>query len=136
MNVKELEDYEGDFLLSEFKLIPRKYKARFDNATKRPDETFIYFAARPRNNLRYYLRSRDCLDDFERVFSLLISDKLKSCLPAGALNYVLSLEGNDWFDPRQIGELADTCVSNHTSAEKPKHVCSAYVASTDSESPK
>ena len=40
--------------------------------------------------LRYYLRSRDCLDDFERVFALLISDKLKSCLPAGALNYVLS----------------------------------------------
>jgi len=76
------------------------------------------------------------LDDFERVFSLLISDKLKSCLPAGALNYVLSLEGNDWFDPRRIGELADTYVSNHTSAEKPKHVSSAYVGSNGSESPK
>ena len=74
------------------------------------------------------------MDDFERVFSLLISDKLKSCLPAGALNYVLSLEGNDWFDPRRIGELADTYISNHTSAEKPKHVSSAYVASTGSRS--
>jgi len=65
-NAEELDDYEGvrDFLLSEFKLTPREYKARFDNATKRPDETFIYFAARIRNNLRYYLRSRDCLDDF------------------------------------------------------------------------
>ena len=70
------------------------------------------------------------------MFSLLISDKLKSCLPAGALNYVLSLEGNDWFDPRRIGELADTYVSNHTSMEKPKHVSSAYVASNGSESPK
>ena len=138
MNAEELEDYEGvrDFLLSEFKLTPREYKARFDNATKRPDETFIYFAARLRNNLRYYLRSRDCLDDFERVFSLLISNKLKSCLPAGALNYVLSLEGNNWFDPRRIGELADTYVSNHTSAERPKHVSGAYVASNGSESPK
>jgi len=136
LNAEELEDYEGvrDFLLSEFKLTPREYKARFDNATKRPDETFIYFAAQLRNNLRYYLRSRDCFDDFERVFSLLISDKLKSCLPAGALNYVFSLEGNDWFDPRRIGELADTYVSNHTSAEKPKHVNSAYVASTGSRS--
>jgi len=112
--------------LSEFKLTPREYKTRFDNATKRPNETFIYFAARLRNNLRYYLRSRDCLVDFERVFSLLISDKLKSCLAAGAFNYVLSLEGNDWFDPRRIGELEDTYVSNHTSAEKPKHVSSAY----------
>jgi len=137
-NAEEVEDYEGvrDFLLSEFQLTPKEYKARFNNATKRPDETFIYFAARLRNKLRYYLRSRDCLDDFERVFSLFISDKLKSCLPAGALNYVLSYEGNDWFDPRRIGELADTYVSNHTSMEKPKHVSSAYVASNGSKSPK
>ena len=42
---EELEDYEGvrDFLLSEFKLTPKEYKAQFDNATKRPDETFIHF---------------------------------------------------------------------------------------------
>ena len=75
------------------------------------------------------------MDDFERVFSLLISDKLKSCLPAGALNYVLSLEGNDWFDPLRIGELADTYVSNHASIEKPKHVSGAYVASNGFSSP-
>ena len=49
---------------------------------------------------------------------------------------VLSLEGNDWFDPRRIGELADTYVSNHTGIEKPKHVSGAYVASNGSESPK
>jgi len=30
------------FYLSKFKITPREYKARFDNATKRPDETFIY----------------------------------------------------------------------------------------------
>jgi len=64
--------------------------------------------------------------------ALEISDKLKSCLPAGALNYVLSLEGNDWFDSRRIGELTDTCISNHTIAEKPKHISSAYVASNGS----
>jgi len=53
LRAEELEDCEGvrDFILSEFKLTPREYKARFDNATKRPDETFIYFAARLRNNL-------------------------------------------------------------------------------------
>jgi len=63
LNAEELEDYEGvrDFLLSEFKLTPREYLVRFDNAAKRPDETFIYFAARLRNNLRYYLRSRDTI---------------------------------------------------------------------------
>jgi len=91
---RELEDYEGvrNFLLSEFKLTPREYKLRFDTATKQSDETYIYFAARIRNNLRYYLRSRNCLDDFDRLFALLVSDKLKACLPSGALNYVLSLK--------------------------------------------
>ena len=51
----ELEDYEGvrDFLLSEFKITPREYKAQFDHVTKRSDETYIFFAARLRNNLRY-----------------------------------------------------------------------------------
>jgi len=39
-------------------------------------------------------------------FALLISDQLKSCLTAGALNYVLSLEGDDWFGPKRTAELA------------------------------
>ena len=126
---RQLEDYEGvrDFLLSEFKLTPREYKLRFDTATKQYDETYIYFAARLRNNLRYYLRSRNCLDEFDRLFALLVSDKLKACLPYGALNYVLSLEGQDWYGPARVAELADTYVSNHSSDEKTKHVNSAYV---------
>ena len=80
-----------------------------------------------RNNLRYYLRSRNCLDDFDRLFALLVSNKLKACLPSGALNYVLSLEGEDWYGPSKVAELADTYVSNHSSAEKTKHVNSAFV---------
>jgi len=75
-----------------------------------PVNHLFIFSARLGNNLRYYVCSRNCLDDFERLFALLISDKLKSCLPAGALNYILSLAGNDWFDPPPIGELADTYV--------------------------
>jgi len=55
-------------------------------------------------------------------------------LPAGALNYVLSLEENDWFDPKRISELAVTYDSNHTSTEKRKYVSSVYVASTGSKS--
>jgi len=62
---QELENYQDvrDFILSEFKLTPREYKLRFDTATKRPDETY---AARLRNNLRYYLRSRESLNDYDR----------------------------------------------------------------------
>ena len=42
-----------------------------------------------------------------------MSDKLKSCLTAGTLNYVLSLGGNDWFDPSKTASLADTYAANH-----------------------
>ena len=44
----------------------------------------------------YLLRSRN-VDDFEGVCDLLVSDKLKTCFSGGQLNYVLSLEGEDWF---------------------------------------
>jgi len=61
------------------------------------------------------------MDDFDRLFALLIADKLKSCLPEGALNYVLSLEGRDCFRPGKIAELADTYVSNRGEKDKPRH---------------
>ena len=113
LSSEELDNYENvrEYILSEFKLTPREYKARFDNVTKRTDETYIYFVARLRNGLRYYLRSRKC-DEFETLCDLLIVDKLKSCLPPGPLNYVLSLEGDDWFAAKRVAELADTFVAN------------------------
>ena len=42
-----------------------------------------------------------------------MSDKLKSCLPPGTLNYVLSLEGDEWFYPSKVAGLADTYAANH-----------------------
>jgi len=77
---RELEEYEAvrDFILAGFKLTPTEYKMRFGTATKRANETFTLFAARLRNNLGYYLRSRNCLDDFKHLFALV------SCLTDGA----------------------------------------------------
>ena len=42
LSVVQLDDYEyvKDFILNQFKLTPRQYKARFDQAEKRFDETF------------------------------------------------------------------------------------------------
>jgi len=66
------------------------------------------------------------LDDFDGLFALLVADKLKSCLPEGALDYVLSLEGQDCFGSRKIAELADTYVSNHGERDEPR--CTVHVA--------
>jgi len=104
LTVDELENYEGlkDFILSVSKLTPREYKARCDNATKRHDESFVYFAARLQNNFGYYLRSHEVNHDFNCLCDLLLADHLKTALPSAPLNYVLSLQGGDWFDPKRV----------------------------------
>jgi len=100
-----------DFLLAEYKLTPREYKTRFENATKQTDETNILFAARLRNLLTYYLSSRD-VADYDTLFELLISDRLKGALPQGPLNYVLTQEGEGWYTSEKVASLADVFVNN------------------------
>jgi len=67
------------FLLTENKLTPRKYKIRFETAVKNAGETYIMFAARLRNLLSYYLKSR-FVEDYKTLIELLISDRLKGSL--------------------------------------------------------
>ena len=86
------------------------------------------FAARLRNNFRYYLRSREVIDNFERLCELIISDKLRSCLPQGPLNYVLASEAGSWHSPDKVAELADCYVANHASVQNPKFVGAANIS--------
>jgi len=113
MTAEDLERYDEvkRFLLAEYKLTPREYKNRCDSAVKGNDETYVLFAARLRNLLMYYLRSRN-VDDFEGVCDLLMIDKLTTCLMGGHANYVLSLEGEDWFRPDKVATLADIHLNN------------------------
>jgi len=117
LEVKSLDNYDEmkKFLLGEFKLTAMEYKTRFDKASKRSDETHVWFASRLHNELRCYLSSRG-FDNFEELCNLLVSDKLKSCLAPGTLNYVLSLEGESCFEPDQVARLADTYINCHIGA--------------------
>jgi len=101
-------------LLSEFRLTPKQYKLRFDTASKSTNETYVLFASRLCNLLMHYLRSRG-VESYEASCELLVSDKLKTSLPPGTLNYVLSLEGDEWYSPSKVAGLADTYVVNHDS---------------------
>ena len=76
------------------------------------EETFVRFTSRLHNLLTYYLRSRD-VTTFDALCQIIVSDKLKLSLSANVLNNILSLEGDDWFDPGKIASLADTYVANH-----------------------
>jgi len=113
MPAGDMEQYDElkKFLLADFKLTPREYKSRFDTAHKNDDETYVLFAARLRNLLSYYLRSRQ-VDNFDKLCELIVSDRLKAGMPEGPLSYVLSLEGNDWFTPDKVATLADIFVNN------------------------
>jgi hypothetical protein len=113
--IKDLDDYEmiKKHLLAEFRLTPRELRSRFTQARKGLDETYALFTARLESSLTYYLRSRNADKDVKKMFDLLIADKLKDCLPSGALHYVLSLEGDECFAPSKIASNADMYTSNY-----------------------
>jgi hypothetical protein len=113
--LSELDDYGclKKRLLKEFRVTPRELRSRFAQASKRSDETFAVFGARLESLLMYYLRSRDADKDWRKMFDLMIADKLKDCLPAGALQYVLSLEGDACFSYSKVAANADIYHSNY-----------------------
>jgi len=128
--VAAIENYdEFKHFLTEFKLTPREYKNRFDTAMKNADETYVLFAARLRSLLMYYMRSRDIGSSFDKLCDLIVSDRLKSCLLNGPLQYVLSLEGDEWFSPDRVATLADTYVNNRPMSYVPR-TTAAKVPST------
>src|SRR6218665_2476104 len=99
-------------LLKEFKLTPREYRSKFMDAKKTVEETYTMFTARLKNLLNYYMKSRQVNDDYERLFDLLISDKLKESLPPCPLQFVLSKEGAECFNASMIADLADIHANN------------------------
>src|SRR6218665_1374646 len=59
-----------EHLLKEFKLTPREYRSKFMDAKKTAEETFTMFAARLKNLLNYYVKSRQVNDNYESLFDL------------------------------------------------------------------
>ena len=101
------DNYATVKILKEFKLTPREYRSKFMDAKKTAEETYTMFTARLKNLLNYYVKSRQVNDDYERLFDLLISDKLKESLPPGPLQFILSKEGTECFKASMIADLAD-----------------------------
>ena len=114
LSYAQLDNYEQvkQLLLREFKLTPREYRARFIDAKKTVDETYTMFSARLKNLLNYYVRSRRVERNFEKLFDLLVADKLKESLPPGPLQFVLSKEGTECFEASVVADLADIHVNN------------------------
>ena len=101
-----------EFLLKQFRLTSRELKARFNTASRNNDESFALFNALLQSLFKYYVKSRGAEDDYKSLFDVMVSDRLKVCLPAGALTYVLSREGDECYSFEKIAELADIHVNN------------------------
>jgi chemotaxis protein histidine kinase CheA len=108
------------FLLNELKLTPIQFKERFDRAMRNRDETCTMFCSRLKNFLTYYCNSRKVEENFKKLFSLLIADKIKSTLTEACLNHVLTAEGDSWLDCDDLANVVDIYFANHTAEGRPK----------------
>ena len=58
-------------------------------------------------NLKYYLKSRDIGDDYNRLRSLLVADHLCDNIPAHLNDFVKLKEIDGWLPPRELAQLVD-----------------------------
>src|SRR6188768_1963864 len=129
LSFADLDDYEivKQHLLKEFKLTPREYRSKFIDAKKTAEETYTMFTARLKNLLNYYVKSRKVDKNFEKLFDLLVADKLKESLPPGPLQFVLSKEGTDCYEASVVADLADIHVNNRIGLAIPNKTSFGFV---------
>ena len=106
-------NYEGvkNTLLQAFKMTPRTYKARFTDAGREPDETWIQFQNRLDCIFTYYLDSRK-VTNLEALKDLMVADRLKDVMSYKLRVYILAKEGADWMRPGEVAAAADTYIAN------------------------
>jgi hypothetical protein len=118
LSVAQLNDYGfvKNCLLNEFQITPRELRSRFLKAVKNHDESYAAFRGRLELLLMHYLKARKANADLVKLIDLFVADKLKDCLSPGALQYVLSLEGDSCFTSNNVASNADIYCSNYNEA--------------------
>ena len=94
LSLDDQDDYEKirDFLLKQYQLGSREYRARFLHASKNPGETWISYTSRLKNQFKYYTSSRD-IDDYDALFDMCVYEKLSDSLPLHTLKHCLEVIG-------------------------------------------
>ena len=99
------------FLLKQYQLGSREYRARFLHATRATAETWVSYTSRLGNLFKYYTNSRDCRD-FDKLFDLCVADKLRDSLPHSNLKYCLAVENDQCLSSQELADIADQYESN------------------------
>ena len=113
LSLDDQNDYEKlrDFLLKQYQLGSREYRARFLHANKNPGETWVLYTSRLKNLFTYYTNSRDVCT-FDSLFDLCVYDKLLDTLPISTLKQCLGVVKKQHMNASQLAEIADGYESN------------------------
>ena len=110
-----------DFLLCEFHLTSEQYRDRFLTTERKSDETFTLFCSRLRSLFRYYLDSRNVGDNFDKLVSLMVADRLKTEMSASCLKHILAIEtAGEWLGCDKLADAADTYMHSHFADGEPR----------------
>ena len=76
-------DYKAirEFLLCEMRLSPSIHWEKFNSLTRETSETFQQFATRLMSLFDLYLESRKVGSSYEKLFDLIIYDRIRSVFP-------------------------------------------------------
>src|ERR1043165_9279935 len=112
---EQLNDYKflKEFLLREFKISPSNLRARFWTMCKASDESFTIYSSKLRVALMYYLKSTKITDEFDKLVSLLVADRLKESLSKACLDFILAQEKEEWLSCEDVANAADIYVASH-----------------------
>ena len=91
MDPNTCHDYKTlrDTILKEHKLTPSKYLDYFNRGKQSDGETCVMFNARLKALLQQYTLSRN-VSDYDRLMSLIVSDRIKSTLSENCLRHIFN----------------------------------------------
>jgi len=116
LTVVKLANYTEvrDFLLAEFHLTSEQYRHRFLTVKRKFDETYTLFCSRLRSLFEYYLKSRKVNQDFNKLVSLMVTDRLKTEMSPSCLKHILTIEtGDKWLECDKLADAADAYMNSH-----------------------
>ena len=105
-----------EYILHELKLSPAAYLEKFNNLRRNDSDTCVAFVSKLRTLLSHYVQSRHVDESYDRLFSLLICDRIKSSLTDNCLRHILSVESNTergWLGMSELADQVDLYMANH-----------------------
>ena len=113
LTLDEQDKYETlrEFLLKQYQLGSREYRARFIHAGRKSGETWVSYTSRLKNLFLYYTKSCE-VATFDSLFDLCIYDKLSDSLPMSTLRHCLGVIKDQKLKSSDFAEIADNYEAN------------------------